>query len=732
MKHILFILSLLFSVTILAQEQKIVVKTRGKIDAEGNIVPGQCVKGAYVKIKNDHKYVTNKQGEFSFVPNKGKYAIAKVSYTDRDDNRYMMSNFDEWGKEIDYSEKPKFIVISTPKEQVRDILETRYYFTCVLDNIVQADQNQVESIAQERDLSGVNTDIKYFMINSYRDVANKLIEDLSLRFSSIDYDQLNDFDREFFYYLRTYQFSKADSMFSTIEIPNENRYTNQPLPRKAMLRLADYYDKAYVLHAAQFSLDMAAHYLGLKADLDVANILWQVDAASFYKNYTSNVYRSNRYYERIFKNQKTKEAVSNNDAILLLGNIGKEAMNEKEYQVAFLAYKENVLRQEETYGVNHVKYAEANEKLGDLLFETEIYDKALESYLNAMSIYIKELSGEHYKTMTLYPKLADTYKGLGEYEKARAVEIDHLLLMEKILGGDYSFSVNIYYALAEVYFEKKEYATAYDYYCKTINVYERLGGNLYCVINSFNKLGDIHRFNKDNAQAMEFYNRALALIENKVGKDCMAKAESLIKKAEMYYSIGDYENTLKYSHSALEIAIAELGVKNPELAEYLSKIGYLYFKVGEEREALEYYKAALILKEEEGTDKETLELLYDYMACTHFCLKEYLQSLYYYEKLLEVAEQRLPKDDAMFVDLYVRMSLTCANMGELEDALDYCSKSIEILKKKKMEIHSDILEHYGDVLYNLNRQTEALDYWNKAIKAGGNKERLNDKIKNGL
>ena len=49
-----------------------------------------------------------------------------------------------------------------------------------------------------------------------------------------------------------------------------------------------------------------------------------------------------------------------------------------------------------------------------------------------------------------------------------------------------------------------------------------------------------------------------------------------------------------------------------------------------------------------------------------------------------------------------------------------------------MEIHSDILEHYGDVLYNLNRQTEALDYWNKALKAGGNKERLNDKIKNGL
>ena len=262
---------LLFSFTIFAQEQKIVVKTRGKIDTEGNIIPGQYIKGAYVKIKNDHKYVTNKQGEFSFVPNKGSYIISKVSYSDRNSNKYMISNFDEWGKELNYSENTKYIVISTPKEQIRDILEARYYFTCVLDNILQADINEVDSLASERQLSGVNTDIKHFLINNYRDVAKKLIEELSLHFASIDYDQLNNFDKEFFYYLCTYQFQKADSMFCSIDIPNENRYTLNPLPRKAMLRLADYYDKAYILHASQFSLEMAAHYLGLKADLDVTN-----------------------------------------------------------------------------------------------------------------------------------------------------------------------------------------------------------------------------------------------------------------------------------------------------------------------------------------------------------------------------------------------------------------------------------------------------------------------------
>ncbi|MBR5323513.1 MAG: tetratricopeptide repeat protein [Muribaculaceae bacterium] len=730
MKHLIFILSLLFSVTILAQEQKVVVKTRGKIDAEGNYVPGEYVKGAFVKIKNGHKYVTNKNGEFFFSPEKGKYTVVKVSYTNKKGDKYQIMNFDELGEEYSCSETPKFIIISTPKEQLRDILETRYYFTTVLDNMVEADKDEIENFALERELSGVNTDIKHFYMNCYRDVAKKLVEDLSLRFSSIDYDQLNNFDREFFYYLHTYQFQKADSMFRTIEIPDDYRYSNQPMPRKTVMRLANYYDKAHILYASQFDLDMAAHYLGVKANLDVTNPMWQAEAAAFYRNYTFTPNMSDRYYERILKYNKAKESIGDREVALLLNNIGKDAMNGGDYQVAFLAYKKYIAQQEELHGENHVKCADANERIGDLLFETEIYDESLTYYLKALRIYEKELTQVHYKTMGVYPKLADVYLKLEDEANSKAVEVTHLLLMADVLGGDYSFSVNVYYALAEECFNNKNYVAAYDYYCKAIDVYERLGGNHYCIINSCNRLGDIYYWNNDNAQAMELYNRALALIENKLGTDCIEKAESLIKKATIYYSIGDYENTLKYSRSALDIAVAELGKNSPELAEYYMKIGDLYLKIGENVKALENFKAALLLKEEEVTDEDMLESLYDYMACIHYNLKEYPQSLYYFEKLLEKTEKRLPKDDVSFVGLYVRTSITCACMGEFEDAYDYCLKSLDILKKKKMDIDPDILEHYGDVLYALGRHSEAMDYWNKAIKTGGNKERIKQKMEN--
>jgi tetratricopeptide (TPR) repeat protein len=42
---------------------------------------------------------------------------------------------------------------------------------------------------------------------------------------------------------------------------------------------------------------------------------------------------------------------------------------------------------------------------------------------------------------------------------------------------------------------------------------------------------------------------------------------------------------------------------------------------------------------------------------------------------------------------------------------------------------ADILEHYGDVLFKLNKVDAAVDQWNKAKQAGGNSDELLLKIK---
>ena len=58
----------------------------------------------------------------------------------------------------------------------------------------------------------------------------------------------------------------------------------------------------------------------------------------------------------------------------------------------------------------------------------------------------------------------------------------------------------------------------------------------------------------------------------------------------------------------------------------------------------------------------------------------------------------------------------------------YKEAEVWLSRAAKMGSKSSILEHYGDVLYKLDRKDEALNYWIDAKKAGLNSESLDKKI----
>lgn len=65
-------------------------------------------------------------------------------------------------------------------------------------------------------------------------------------------------------------------------------------------------------------------------------------------------------------------------------------------------------------------------------------------------------------------------------------------------------------------------------------------------------------------------------------------------------------------------------------------------------------------------------------------------------------------------------------LGRFSEAEIWLKKAIE-----GEENNAVILEHYGDVLFQLNRPKEAIEYWEKAKKAGGTSGALIQKIQEG-
>ena len=78
-------------------------------------------------------------------------------------------------------------------------------------------------------------------------------------------------------------------------------------------------------------------------------------------------------------------------------------------------------------------------------------------------------------------------------------------------------------------------------------------------------------------------------------------------------------------------------------------------------------------------------------------------------------------ENATYLDTYAWILFKA---GKLELAKEY----IEMAIRFGGDSDPDILEHCGDIMYALERNAEALEFWNKAKAAGGESERLDGKI----
>ena len=90
MIKIFLLISLLFAVvTVSAEMQQGYTKTRGKLDAKGQLIPGQRLSGVIVETDRG-KVTSEKDGAFSLAIPNGKFVLKKV-----DLNGYILNDFEQ-------------------------------------------------------------------------------------------------------------------------------------------------------------------------------------------------------------------------------------------------------------------------------------------------------------------------------------------------------------------------------------------------------------------------------------------------------------------------------------------------------------------------------------------------------------------------------------------------------------------------------------------------------------
>ncbi|RME16839.1 MAG: hypothetical protein D6799_04505 [Bacteroidetes bacterium] len=236
--------------------------------------------------------------------------------------------------------------------------------------------------------------------------------------------------------------------------------------------------------------------------------------------------------------------------------------------------------------------------------------------------------------------------------------------------------------------------------------------------------------NNNKSQAIEEYYKAAVLSKNKY-----AIWDQLLS---LEYESAMHDSLLKHSDMAIEIF--------PNQAIFYIYKGIALKNKKQYDQAINTYKTAIDYAID---NNNLLEIIYTELAETYNIIQNYTESDKHFEYALTInpdnalvlnnyayylalRNEKLDKAEKMskrsleispdnpnFLDTYAWILYQQKKYADAEKILK------KIIDKNPSPI---ILEHYGDILFQLNRKQEALEYWKKSKDAGNNTNAIQKKI----
>lgn len=462
------------------------------------------------------------------------------------------------------------------------------------------------------------------------------------------------------------------------------------------------------------------------------------NAATYYE--LSRLYALKRNARQAYKNaEKAYEINSSNKWYLLQRAIVLKATSQNEKAIE--AYEELIKLDK--------KNLSALYELAQLYQENEKVKKAVETLSRIETISGKNPQMSYQKYLLL----------MDEGEEMKALKEISSLLKQSPENGMGNL------AMAQYYEKKGEKEKVFN---RMVYVFEDAGIRTETKLNI---LTDYTSKSKEDRKKQKETEKLIAIMKRVHPKDVksyVAAGDYYLSKKETKKANENYEQALDFSTNSYPIYMQLLdnafNAKNyTKVIEHATKAIELYptqpvlffYKGMGHKENKDFTNAISSFKTGAGVlvDDEKLEFeFYSKLGETYNAQKDYLNSDQYFEKALNInglepfmlnnysyylslRKDKLEKaaelskksnniypKNASFNDTY---GWILFQQEKFEEAEVWIKKSIENGGNKS----GTVLEHYGDVMIQLNKETEALKYWNLAKKAGDFSDKLIDKIK---
>lgn len=311
MKRIFWLTICLMTVAAgIAQTQQGVVKTRGKM-INGQLKPGTGLSGATVSIQGRTNILTRDNGVFSFPVTNKTFQVQGVQK-----RGYQLLDADATRKTYQYSPNTLYLIMETPGQQAEDKLAAERKIRRTLQRQLQQREDELEELKEQNKLTQEEYHRRLQQLYNDQQNNEKLISEMAQRYAELDYDQLDELNRQISDAILNGELARADSLLRSkgdirqraAELRQHEQANEQvrrdlekseALARQRRDDLArDCYNR-FELCKMNGQFDSATYYITLRAQVDTMHIGYMIDAAR-HLNFLNYKRDAARYWMKAF------------------------------------------------------------------------------------------------------------------------------------------------------------------------------------------------------------------------------------------------------------------------------------------------------------------------------------------------------------------------------------------------------------------------------------------------
>ncbi len=283
------------------------------------------------------------------------------------------------------------------------------------------------------------------------------------------------------------------------------------------------------------------------------------------------------------------------------------------------------------------------------------------------------------------------------------------LKMELSKQKESEVKVNTLNFLSENYFKISQTEEALIYSDKAVKLATKINYN-NGLAQTYSNIGNIQRYQGNNKEALLNYNLALDIYKKLNDKEKIAKSANSI--GIVYAEQGKAADAAANFHTALKI-YKEIGNKN-EIAQSYNKLGVLYSRQKNITASLENFERALEMFKEQN-DKNSMGMTYHNISIAHYSKKDYDKALKNSLMSLELLD-KLGGDKYKEASIHQHIGNIYADQNRQEDALEAQQKALKIFEE--INYISGIGSSYlniGSIFHDLKEVRKAKQWFKKGL-----------------